>query len=75
MFVGQVWLCIADDELVAYSPCLMCRIPAGDLVRARLSELGAEQHVAIAHTMSLKPAPRSPAAWRALARLTRPLPP
>jgi hypothetical protein len=75
LFVGEVLLCVADDELVAYSPCLMCRIPTGDLVRARLSELSAEQHQAIAGTLSLEPAPKSPAAWRALAKSTRALPP
>jgi hypothetical protein len=72
--LGEALLCVADDELVVYVPCFMCRIPTGDLVRARLSELTEAQHRAIAATLGADPPPLSPAAWRALAKSARPVP-
>ena len=70
--MGGGSLCIADDELIVYVPCFMCRMPTGDFVRARLSELTAPQHKAIAKLLGLNPPPLSAAAWRAVAKAARP---
>ncbi len=70
--MGGGSLCVAEDELIVYAPCFMCRMPTGDLVRARLSELTAPQHKAIAQLLGLNPPPLSAAAWRAVAKSARP---
>jgi hypothetical protein len=69
--LGGGSLCVADDELIVYAPCFMCRMPTGDFVRARLSELTAPQHKAIAQLLGIKPPPLSAAAWRAVAKAAR----